>query len=273
MNRPALVAVPLAEAQSEDALGGKAVQLGVALRARLPVPDGVALPAALVERVANGDTESVEALKLLPERLGPALAVRSSGLGEDSRQASFAGQHLTVLNVCSVAGLAEAITEVHRSASSEAALAYRRRLGLGGVPRTAVVVQRQLDPEVAGVLFTVDPLTGSDERVIEASWGLGEAVVAGRVIPDRYRLGRDGEVLERTEGRKELAIRPKPEHGTEEQRLGHGEATRLCLGEDELGELHLLAGRCEEAFGPARDIEWAFSGGSLHLLQCRPATA
>jgi pyruvate,water dikinase len=215
----------------------------------------------------------VAALEPLPGQLAWALAVRSSGLGEDSRQASFAGQHLTVLNVRSPAALAEAVAEVHRSASSEAALAYRQRLGLEGIPRTGVIVQRQLEPDVAGVLFTVNPLNSADERVIEASWGLGEAVVAGRVIPDRYRVGRDGEVLERTAGSKDLAIRPVPQGGTEDQPLGEEKATRLCLGDRELGELQLLATRCEEAFGVARDIEWAFAGGSLYLLQCRPATA
>jgi pyruvate, water dikinase len=265
--------VPLVEANDEGELGGKAVQLGMALRAGLPVPNGVALPAALVELVASGEPDAIAILDPLPEQLASALAVRSSGLGEDSRQASFAGQHLTVLNVCSPAALADAVGEVHRSASSAAALAYRRRLGLGAVARTGVIVQRQLEPDVAGVLFTANPITGADERVIEASWGLGEAVVAGRVIPDRYRVGRDGKVLERTAGSKDIVIRPVSQGGTVDRPLGEPEASRLCLGDRELDELHLLATRCEEAFGPARDIEWAFADSSFYLLQCRPATA
>lgn len=116
---------------------------------------------------------------------GP-LAVRSSWVGEDSAAATFAGQHLARLNVRSLDELVEAVAAVWRSGCSESALAYRRKLGLEDAPRMGVVVQRQLDPDVSGVLFTGHPVTGADERVIEATWGLGEAVVHGLVTPTSF---------------------------------------------------------------------------------------
>lgn len=264
--------VPLAEARDEAALGGKAVQLGAALRAGLPVPPGVALAAGLVEAVAAGDPEARAELEGIGALVSGPVAVRSSAVGEDSAEASFAGQHLTQLNVRDPAGLAEAVAAVWASARSEAALAYRLRLGIEGQPRTGVVVQRLLDPEVAGVLFTRNPLDGADERVVEASWGLGEAVVAGRVIPDRFRIARDGTVLERTPGWKPVALRPSASGGTVEEPVPAGLVEQLCLDDRRLAELHGLASRCEDSFGPGRDLEWAFAGHTVYLLQCRAVT-
>src|SRR5262249_37484719 len=124
----------------------------------------------------------------------------------------------------------------------------------------------------AGVMFTRNPINGADERVIEASWGLGEAVVAGLVIPDHFRIGRSGEVLERTPGLKKIAVRTLPEGGTVEEQIGPERAEQLCLDDSQLEDLHRLATRCEEVYGPDRDIEWAFAGGQLYLLQCRAIT-
>jgi pyruvate,water dikinase len=121
-------------------------------------------------------------------------------------------------------------------------------------------------------MFTQNPITGADERVIEASWGLGEAVVAGRVIPDQYRVDRSGTVLERTPGVKKVAIRTLPEGGTIEAEVPPELVERLCLDDGQLEELNRLAGRCEHVYGPARDLEWAFADGELYLLQCRAVT-
>jgi pyruvate,water dikinase len=121
-------------------------------------------------------------------------------------------------------------------------------------------------------MFTTNPVTGADERMIEASWGLGEAVVAGQVIPDNYRVHRSGEVLERTPGLKKIAIRTLPEGGTFEQQVAPELVERLCLDDDQLAELNRLAERCEQVYGQGRDIEWAFADGMLHLLQCRAVT-
>jgi pyruvate,water dikinase len=265
-------AVPLAEAADESELGGKAVQLGAALRAGLPVPNGVVLPASFVAAVAAGDPAATAALSDLRDTLDAPLAVRSSCVGEDSAAASFAGQHLTRLNVRSREQLADAVAAVWRSGRSESALAYRRRLGLEGEPRMGVVVQTLLEPRVSGVLFTRNPLSGADERVIEATWGLGEAVVQGLVTPDLYRVSRDGEVLERIAGRKEIAIRPLAEGDTASEPVAPELVEAPCLDDAALDSLHRLALRCKDAFEGPSDIEWAFAGDELYLLQRRAIT-
>jgi pyruvate, water dikinase len=122
------------------------------------------------------------------------------------------------------------------------------------------------------VMFTRNPVTGADERMIEASWGLGEAVVAGLVIPDNYRIGRDGQVIECASGVKKVRIRSLPDGGTCEEEVPPERAEQLCLDDDELQELSRLAARCEDVYGTERDIEWAFAGGQLYLLQCRAIT-
>jgi pyruvate, water dikinase len=266
-------AVALAEAQDESELGGKAVGLGAAIRAGLPVPDGVALPAALVAAVANGDPAAAAGLSAVRHSLPGPLAVRSSCVGEDSAAASFAGQHLTRLNVRSLDQLIDAVAAVWRSARSESALAYRRKLGLEGAPRMGVVVQRLLDPEISGVLFTRHPVTGADERVIEATWGLGEAVVQGLLTPDRYRLSPAGEVLERSPGAKRVAVRPHPDGGASSEPVAAHLVDLLCLDDRRLARLHALARECEHAFQEPSDIEWAFTDAAPHLLQRRAITS
>lgn len=264
--------VPLEHARDEGTHGGKAVQLGAALRAGLPVPDGFALSAALVDAVVEGAATALAAARGLVSRVGGSAAVRSSAVGEDSTAASFAGQHESVLDVRTEDGVVAAIRRVHASARSEAALAYRRRLGIGGAPRMAVVVQRLVDADRAGVLFTRNPLTGADERVVEAAFGLGEAVVAGLLIPDRYRIARSGAVIERTPGEKDVAIRPLPGGGAGEVPVAPHLVSALCLDDGHLDALHALASRCEELHAGHHDIEWAFARERLFLLQRRAIT-
>jgi pyruvate,water dikinase len=265
--------VPLADAVDTSLFGSKAVGLGEASRSGLPLPPGIAIAGEVVEAVAAGDQAATDQVRELVRPLGGPLAVRSSAVDEDGAEASFAGQHLTLLNVPSADEVGDALRQVWWSANSDSAITYRQRVGLFTRPSVGVVVQSLLDPECAGVMFTRNPITGADERVIEASWGLGEAVVAGVVIPDSYRIdGSSGQVLERTPGLKKVAIRTRPEGGTSEQPIAAEDAERLCLGDAELEELHALAARCEEVYGPARDIEWAVAGGNLYLLQCRAIT-
>ena len=262
----------LAEVADTSIFGSKAVGLGQAVRDDLPVPPGVALSGSIVEAVAGGDEAAIEQVTAAVSPLGGPLAVRSSAVDEDGADASFAGQHLTLLNVPSVDGLSRALREIWWSANSDSAITYRKRVGLFTRPSVAVVVQVLLDPETAGVMFTQNPVSGADERMIEASWGLGEAVVAGMVIPDSYRVDRDGAVLERRPGLKRIAIRSRGTGGTFEQEVPPDLVERLCLDDGQLAELNRLAGRCEIVYGPSRDIEWAFADGTLHLLQCRAVT-
>jgi hypothetical protein len=121
-------------------------------------------------------------------------------------------------------------------------------------------------------MFTENPVTGADERLVEASWGLGEAVVAGLVIPDHFRLDRAGRVLERKVGRKRIAIRALPSGGTFEEPVPPAQVSQLCLDDAQLAALGELALQCEQVYGPRRDIEWALQDGTLYLLQCRAVT-
>jgi pyruvate,water dikinase len=263
---------PLADAAREAVFGGKAAALSVAVRAGLPVPPGLALAASFVDAVGAGERAAAETLAGLPVPAGP-LAVRSSAVGEDSAGASFAGQHASLLNVQGAEALVEAVQAVWRSARTESALAYRRRMGVEGPARMGVVVQRLAPAEVAGVLFTRNPLTGADERIIEAAWGLGEAVVQGLVVPDRYRVSRAGEVLERTPGRMRVAVRPLPDGSVGQELLAQDLAGTCCLDDARLLALHGLALACESVWDGAHDLEWAFVGGQPLLLQRRPITS
>lgn len=264
--------VPLVKARDEAVFGSKAVGLGEAARKGLRLPPGIALSGSIVEAVAAGEERAIGKVLKAVRPLDRPLAVRSSAVDEDGAHASFAGQHLTLLNVATDAGLTQALQEIWWSANSDSAITYRQRVGLFTRPSVAVVIQSLLDSEVAGVMFTRNPLSGADERVIEASWGLGEAVVAGQVIPDHFRVAPSGDVLERTPGAKTIAIRTLPEGGTVEQKVAAQDVERLCLDDDQLGELSRLADRCEQVYGDARDIEWAFRAGALYLLQCRAIT-
>jgi pyruvate, water dikinase len=262
----------LTEQLDEAKYGGKATQLAVAMRAGLPVPAGVALPVTLVTAVAAGKTQALRELAEVSAVTGFPVAARSSAVGEDSETASFAGQHATRLNVRSLPELTEAVREIFASARSESALSYRRRLGLAGEPHIGVVVQELVLPSCSGVLFTRNPLDGSDAIVIEASWGLGEAVVAGLVTPDRFQLGRDGTVLEQVAGVKDVAVEALPDGGTAEVSVPSDRAQTLCLDQEQLRSLHALALRCEDVFSGTQDLEWAFADRTLYLLQRRALT-
>jgi pyruvate,water dikinase len=263
---------PLAQATAAAAFGGKAAQLAAARGAGLPVPGGFALDWSAVRAVVGGDGRALSWLDGVVD--AGAWAVRSSAVGEDSAEASFAGTHLTVLGVVGLESLLQAIQQVHSSAHDEAAAAYRRQHGLDPAPRMAVVLQPMIASEVAGVLFTKNPVTGASERVIEASWGLGETVVSGLVSPDQYRLAPDdGRILDRWAGEKDVALWLQADGTVMETPVAADLVNAWCLAEEQLRELHALAGHCDEVFGTTEhDIEFAFAGDRLHLLQRRPIT-
>src|SRR5436190_6184147 len=228
--------VPLAEAHDHSVFGSKAVGLGDATRGGLPVPPGVALSGPVVDAVASGEDDAIKQVAESVASLAGPFAVRSSAVGEDGADASFAGQHITLLNVPSAVEVTDAVREVWWSANSDSAITYRQRKGQFVRPSVGVVVQALLDPDVAGVMFTENPINGADERVIEASWGLGEAVVSGRVIPDNYRVARSGEILARTPGLKKIAIRRGPDGGTVDEQMSPEDAERDCLSDAQLAE-------------------------------------
>ena len=209
----------LGEAIEAATYGGKAARLSRALAAGLPVPPGFVLPPEAVERVALGSAPAPERglLEAQLPSVGLPVAVRSSAIGEDGSEASFAGQNVSVLNLIDVDAMLTAIASVWSSGRSVSARAYRERMGIVGEPKVAAIVQALVPSDVAGVLFTVDPISGSQERlVVEATWGFGEAVVAGLVTPDHYVITRRGTVIERLIGQKDVAIRAISDGGTYE---------------------------------------------------------
>ncbi len=265
--------VPLEQADDEKIYGGKSAQLGASLRAGLPVPPGWALSVDFVEKLVTHDPGALGALEVFLKDKPQPFAVRSSGVGEDAKIASFAGQHFTELNRIGLTEILAAIHLVWDSGHSEGAVAYRAKLGITEKPRTAVTLQKMVFPECAGVMFTRHPVTGAQEIVIDAAWGLGEIVVEGQVIPDQYRLKLDGTLIEKKAGVKDIAIVPLPGGGTEEQPIEDPEKIEgLCLDDPQLEEMVKLANLCEKHFGPGRDIEWGIEKDILYLLQCRSIT-
>lgn len=255
--------VRLRDADSEERFGGKAASLSRAMRAGLPVPAGFA-----ISWDHTGDASIIAAFHETGERV----ALRSSAVGEDSIDASFAGQHVTVLNVTTEEMLLDAVRTIQESARAESALAYRRKMGVAGEPRIAMVMMEMVDADSAGVLFTRNPITAANERVIECAWGLGEAVVAGLVLPDFIRVSTDGDILERRAGRKDVMVRFAADGGTAEVDVAAEDVWRLSLSDPQVMALHRLATQCETYFDGPQDLEWAFKGDQLYLLQSRPIT-
>jgi phosphohistidine swiveling domain-containing protein len=203
------------------------------------------------------------------------VAVRSSATAEDLPFASFAGQQDTFLNVVGADAVLEAVRQCWASLWTDRAVAYRATHGIGAsTVALAVVVQRMVDAAVAGVLFTANPVTGRrHEAVIDASPGLGEAVVSGAVNPDHFVVDAATQaILERRIGNKSLTIRPLPGGGTE--RVEQADAgSEACLDDSQIAALATLGSRVEQHYGSPQDIEWAIDGaGMLWLTQSRPIT-
>lgn len=217
-----------------------------------------------------------EAYQSLDGECAP-VAVRSSATAEDLPEASFAGQQDTYLGV---RGADEVLARVRRCWASlwtGRAIAYRERNGFPHPQVSlAVVVQRMVEPDMSGVLFTANPITGKrDEMLVNAAYGLGEALVSGRVTPDTYRLSKtpDARVLEWTLGAKEIRIDSLTDGGTRTTDVPRPDRDRLCLDERRLRELTGLGMRVEALYGAPQDIEWAVAGERLYLLQSRPVTS
>lgn len=261
--------VALRDAADRSRFGGKASALAHALNAGLPVPDGLALSADGVAAVLAGDPA---ALELIENRFGDCpVAVRSSCLDEDGASASFAGAHESLLGQRGTAMIREAVAQVEQSGSTAGAMAYRSGLGLAEKAAMAIVIQEMVPADIAGVMFTRNPMTGACERVIEATWGLGESVVAGLVTPDNYRVAPGGKRLERILGEKDMAIRMDPEGGTTE--VDDDRVHKFCLSKKKLRRLDELATACDSVYGDIHhDVEFAFRGKRLFLLQRRPIT-
>ena len=255
----------LGDPASTDAgqVGAKAATLS-RLAARYRVPAGFCLDASVHGGLApalDGDSSTRAALRALVEtgyaelcrRTGRSaiVAVRSSAIGEDGAETSFAGQHETVLDVEGVDAIVQAVLACWRSADSERAVAYRKEHGITARPRVGVLVQEMVPADAAAIAFSADPVTGDrDTVVIDCGTGLGEALAAGTVTPDTYAVRKS-----------DLAI---------VKRTVTGE--RPALTDQEVREVARLAIALDTETGAPVDVECAFAAGTLFLLQSRPIT-
>lgn len=205
---------------------------------------------------------------------GQAVAVRSSATAEDLPELSFAGQQDTYLNITDGPDLLRAVIDCWSSLWTGRAIGYRLRNGIDQSSISlAVVVQRMVQSEVSGVLFTANPLTGKrTETVIDAAYGLGEALVSGLVEPDHFVVdSASGRVISSIVGSKKVSIHSQAAGGVIRQE-GDSDSS-LCLGGDEIQQL-AAAGRAIQAeYGSPQDIEWALAGGKLYILQARAITS
>jgi pyruvate, water dikinase len=285
--------------------GGKGASLARMTSLGLPVPPGFVIPSgALAEALPDGgeelralararDADGAQTLIRTVE-LDPALreaalgayaalgdgredvpvAVRSSACAEDSEAASFAGQQETYLHVRGPDDLRARIRDCWASFFSERALFYREQKGSLDDLGMAVVVQRMVEADVAGVLFTCDPVRKRHDRmVIEAVLGLGEAVVSGQVTPDHYVLKRDGTVKRVRVHAQPYAIVSDPEGGIVERELSPEVGGAQKVDADVLAELARIGDDLERRLGMPQDIEWAVQSGEIFVLQARPVTA
>ena len=251
--------------------GGKGASLAAMAATGLPVPPGFvivsaalgqATDAARLRELASSQAHA-EAQELVlaaePPRAeiaaayealgGGRVAVRSSAAAEDSATASFAGQQDTYLEISGIDEVCARVVQCWASFFSERALFYRSHKGSLDDLGMAVVVQRMVEAEKAGVIFTADPVQRRrDQMIVEAALGLGEQVVSGEVTPDHYVVDREGIV------KREVLS-------------GEG-----ALTAGELRELAALGRALEEHFGAPQDVEWAIEGGQIFLLQSRPVT-
>ena len=288
----------LGEVQAEDKtiVGGKVAPLS-RLAARYRVPPGFALTTFafdLASRAGDSDTlhlpemlrqQVVAAYRRLGEVTGldqPSVAVRSSAVDEDGADTSFAGQHDTYLNIAGADAVCDAILRCWASARAPRALEYRRQHGLPvDGARIAVLVQHLVLADVAGVIFSANPLTGNlDEVVINTSWGLGESVVSGTVTPDTYVVGVGarvpGAAADMTVRQRDLAEKRKMTvavaGGTREVDVPRLLWTRPTLEDAHVIEMARLAHNLEQTMGWPVDLEVAYRDDVLYLLQCRPIT-
>lgn len=205
---------------------------------------------------------------------GESVAVRSSALDEDGSARSFAGQLESFLFV-SPEQVAERIVEVWRSGFSERVLAYRREHGLS-IPAQppAVLVQRMVEAEVAGVAFSANPVTGQrGVAMVSALYGLGTALVSGECDADTYTLDRNGEMLSRVIAEKKSAHRHICGNIVEQVPVPEALASQAALTDEQVSAVAHLARLCERHFGCPQDIEWAIANDTLFLLQARPITS
>ncbi|MGW6200881.1 PEP/pyruvate-binding domain-containing protein [Kribbella sp. NPDC055110] len=259
--------VPLAAATT-DRCGAKAATLATLLRNHLPVPEAIVIPfgaekagAALVDGLPDGLVEGIS--RWLASVGDPPVAVRSSAANEDTALASAAGQHDSFLGVQGIAAVVDAVRACWASVWSARATAYRNG---SEAPAMAVIIQRHLDADVSGVMFT----NANGSTLIESSWGLGPSIVEGRVTPDRYQVTAAGTVTRAIADKltsldrqgSSLTVRQVPTDQRRTPTLTDATAVQLAA----------LAHSVTRLLGTPQDIEWSLTTNTPWLLQSRPIT-
>jgi phosphoenolpyruvate synthase/pyruvate phosphate dikinase len=271
----------LGDPKSFDAglVGGKAANLSRLARMYHRVPDGFSIPVTVMDEAHPLDlreeiTVTISDLMACHSLVDFIAAVRSSGVDEDGATVSFAGQHETYLNIVGAEAILRAVARCWESAHSEHALEYRRRQGLSVErPQIAVLVQQLVAADVAAVVFSANPITGSrDEVMINASWGLGESIVGGTVTPDTFIVRKsDLGVIDRVIADKQRMTVSAP-GGTHEVDVPRFLRSEASLNDEQVIEMAKLALTLEGTMEHPVDVECAYAGGELYLLQCRPIT-
>jgi pyruvate,water dikinase len=274
----------LGEPAAHDAalVGGKVANLSQ-LAGAYPVPEGFCLTAAAFECSSPGQLareldqalrQSYAALATQCQAQDLRVAVRSSAADEDGNHDSFAGQHDTYLNVQGASAVAAAVQRCWASAYTPRTLAYRQQRGLSQhCIRLAVLVQRLVPAGVSAVVFSANPLTGArDELVINASWGLGESIVGGLVTPDMLIVDKAAKIVRRRQIADKRRMTVSVPGGTHEVDVPRVLRTRPALSDKQVAELAALGCSLEQRMGYPVDIECAYQGDMLYLLQCRPIT-
>jgi phosphoenolpyruvate synthase/pyruvate phosphate dikinase len=263
-------------------VGGKTANLSL-LAANHSVPPGFCLTTEAFDKWTGDEfpptlyDELATAYRKLADLCGvtePDVAVRSSAVDEDGATASFAGQHESYLNVAGAEAVAEAVVRCWASVQTERAADYRRQKGLAlDSARLAVLVQRLVPADVSAVVFSANPVTGNREEIlINASWGLGESLVGGTVTPDAYVVNREELALSECRISEKRRMTVTVPGGTREVEVPGFLRDQASLSEEQAVEMARLALALEEEMGWPVDLECAYAGSRLFLLQCRPVT-
>lgn len=226
--------------------------------------EGIAIPQDINQEITR-------LLSRLDEK--NAYAVRSSATAEDLPSASFAGQQDTYLNIIGKEAILKHISKCWASLFTERAVIYRLQNGFDHRKvHLSVVVQKMVFPQVAGILFTADPVTSNRKVLsIDASFGLGEALVSGLVNPDIYKV-RNGKVIDKKISAKKLAIYALKDGGTKEQEIEPERQNRQALTDEQILKLERMGRKSEEHFGSPQDIEWCLVDDTFYVVQSRPIT-
>jgi pyruvate,water dikinase len=230
----------------------------------------VGLPLGVIEK--QSDRLVAQIAKKLRKFLDPEMsyAVRSSASVEDGSKLSFAGQFESFLGVRGIENVARSVIDVYKSAGSIRAEQYRSRTGHNAEFQMTALIQSMVYSEKAGILFTINPITGADECVINAAYGLGDKVVGGEITPDEYRVLPNNQVVTKIGSKALMSTIAGDRVLTVPVPTGASE--RRALKDAEAVELANFGRSLAEKVGYAADIEWAIADGQVWLLQIRPVT-